>query len=163
MHIKPIQKMRTIQNWLDEYSESHQNPLNKTIHWICVPSIVFSIVLMLWSIPVPDWILKTGLNYAYFAMILAVIYYALLSPTLAIGMAILFALAGFIAQAIALSTNYPLWGIGLILFVLAWIGQFYGHSVEGKKPSFLKDIQFLLIGPVWLLHIIYTRLGIKYN
>jgi uncharacterized membrane protein YGL010W len=56
----------------------------------------------------------------------------------------------------------PLWLVSAIVFVVAWIGQFYGHKVEGKKPSFLKDIQFLLIGPAWLLHFIYRRLGIPY-
>lgn len=50
----------------------------------------------------------------------------------------------------------------LILFVAAWIGQFIGHKIEGKKPSFLEDLQFLLIGPAWLVHFIYIKLGIKY-
>ena len=26
----------------DKYSENHQNPTNKLIHWVCVPLIVFS-------------------------------------------------------------------------------------------------------------------------
>ncbi len=152
--------MRPIQDWLDEYSESHQNKLNKTIHWICVPAIVFSIVLMLWSIPNPKFMSAVGFNFAYITMLLAVLYYIILSPALAIGMSIIFSFTGFIAEAIRLTTNYPLWGIGILLFVFAWIGQFYGHSVEGKKPSFLKDIQFLLIGPIWLLHFVYKRIGI---
>ena len=50
----------------------------------------------------------------------------------------------------------------LIIFVIAWIGQFIGHKIEGKKPSFFEDIQFLLIGPAWLLSFIYNKLGIKY-
>ena len=152
--------MKKLSDWLNEYSESHQNTLNKTIHWICVPSIVFSIVLLLWSIPSPSILTHFGLNYAYVVMFLAVFYYVLLSPTLAIGMALIFSLMGFFAQAIQLSSPIPVWSIGLIVFAIAWIGQFYGHHVEGKKPSFLKDIQFLLIGPIWLLQFIYKRVGI---
>ncbi len=152
--------MKKLSDWLNEYSESHQNTLNKTIHWICVPSIVFSIVLLLWSIPSPGILTDFGLNYAYVVMFLAVFYYVLLSPTLAIGMALIFSLMGFFAQAIQLSSPIPVWSIGLIVFAIAWIGQFYGHHVEGKKPSFLKDIQFLLIGPIWLLQFIYKRVGI---
>jgi uncharacterized membrane protein YGL010W len=56
----------------------------------------------------------------------------------------------------------PLWLICLIIFVLAWIGQFYGHKVEGKKPSFFKDMQFLLIGPMWLISFIYKKMKINY-
>jgi uncharacterized membrane protein YGL010W len=152
--------MKKLSDWLNEYSESHQNTLNKTSHWICVPSIVFSIVLLLWSIPSPGILTDFGLNYAYVVMFLAVFYYVLLSPTLAIGMALIFSLMGFFAQAIQLSSPIPVWSIGLIVFAIAWIGQFYGHHVEGKKPSFLKDIQFLLIGPIWLLQFIYKRVGI---
>jgi len=64
--------------------------------------------------------------------------------------------------ASVISKLAPLWVVCIAVFVLAWIGQFYGHKVEGKKPSFLKDIQFLLIGPAWLMHFIYKRLGIPY-
>lgn len=39
----------------------------------------------------------------------------------------------------------------LIIFILSWIGQFYGHKIEGAKPSFLKDLEFLLIGPLWVI------------
>ena len=56
----------------------------------------------------------------------------------------------------------PLWQTALVIFVVAWIGQFYGHKIEGKKPSFLKDVQFLLIGPLWLLSKLYGRYGITY-
>jgi uncharacterized membrane protein YGL010W len=60
------------------------------------------------------------------------------------------------------SLDVPLWASSLALFIAAWLGQFYGHRVEGKKPSFLKDLQFLLVGPAWLLHFIYKQLGIAY-
>jgi uncharacterized membrane protein YGL010W len=68
----------------------------------------------------------------------------------------------FLINIIVRTLDTPLWVISLIIFFVAWIGQFYGHKVEGKKPSFLKDIQFLLIGPAWLMHFIYKRLGIPY-
>ena len=55
-----------------------------------------------------------------------------------------------------------LWKISLFVFTIAWIGQFVGHKIEGKKPSFFQDIQFLLIGPAWLLSFIYNKYGIKY-
>ena len=147
---------KTIQDWFNEYGESHRNPTNKLIHWICVPSIFFSIVCLFSLVPVAG-----VLNLAGILMIFATVFYARLSPKLAIGL-LLFYFVCFIG-AIALS-NLPiaLWKTALGIFILAWLGQFYGHQIEGKKPSFLKDLQFLLIGPAWLLGFVYQRLGIKY-
>lgn len=154
--------MKSIQTWLDEYGVSHQNPVNKTIHWICVPSIFFSIVGLFHSIKLPV-LLTDGvqLSAAMIILVGVVIYYMVLSRTLAVGM-LLFSLA-CIAGCIGLERafpNVPLWAISIGIFVAAWIGQFYGHNVEGAKPSFLKDLQFLMIGPAWLMSFIYKKIGI---
>jgi len=159
--------MRKIDALLNEYGESHQNGLNKTIHWICVPLIFFSIVGLIWSIPAG--ILKSTFpsmgNYANWATVLLVItllYYARLSFPLFLGMLVVVAVFSFAANWVDVNVGTPLWMVSLIIFVAAWIGQFYGHKVEGKKPSFLKDVQFLMIGPAWLMHFIFKKLGIAY-
>lgn len=159
--------MRKIDALLNEYGESHQNGLNKTIHWICVPLIFFSIVGLIWSIPAG--ILKSTFpamgNYANWATVLLVItllYYARLSFPLFLGMLVVVAVFSFAANWVDMNVATPLWMVSLIIFVAAWIGQFYGHKVEGKKPSFLKDVQFLMIGPAWLMHFIFKKLGIAY-
>ena len=159
--------MRKIDNLLSEYGESHQNPTNKLIHWICVPLIFFSLMGLIASIPsgVLSSVFGEGSMYANWAAVilaLALIYYMTLSIPLTIGM-LLFALAClfFINQLVLLNIA-PLWLVSLGIFVAAWIGQFYGHKVEGKKPSFFKDVQFLMIGPAWLMHFIYKKIGIPY-
>ncbi len=152
--------MKSIEQWLSEYGESHQNETNKSIHWICVPAIFFSITGLLYSIKLPFIIKDVQLNVAMLVMALVIIYYAGLSRTIWIGM-LLFAVACLgLCQLIESINILPLWLLCLIVFVVAWIGQFYGHKVEGKKPSFLKDIQFLLIGPAWLMSFIYKKMGI---
>ncbi|MEX1188583.1 MAG: Mpo1-like protein [Bacteroidia bacterium] len=152
--------MRKLEDWLDEYGVSHKNPTNKLIHWVCVPSIVLSIIFLLSSIPVPSFISDINLDWSHVIMMLALIYYMFLSVSLAFGMLLVFALMTTLNSFVVESSNYPIWGIGLTIFVLAWAGQFYGHKIEGKKPSFLKDVQFLMIGPIWLLNFIYKRIGI---
>ena len=155
-----------MQALLDEYGESHQNATNKTIHWICVPSIFYSIVGLIYSIP--NGLLSGLLGqswYANWAMVmiaLLVVYYLTLSFSLTIGMAAFSYFCFYLAGYMSVAFSTPLWLICVIIFVVAWIGQFYGHHVEGKKPSFLKDLQFLLVGPAWLMHFIYKRLGIPY-
>lgn len=158
--------MKKIDALLLEYGESHQNSTNKTIHWICVPLIFFSIVGLIASIPAgPLQQFAEGNPYANWAtvlMILVVVYYVSLSIPLAIGMALFGLLCLFVCNIIVQLDFAPLWLVCVVVFVLAWIGQFYGHKVEGKKPSFLKDVQFLMIGPAWLMHFIYKKIGIPY-
>jgi uncharacterized membrane protein YGL010W len=157
--------MRKIDLLLSEYGESHQNETNKAIHWICVPLIFFSVIGLMASIP--SGLLQSLFgenpyaNWATIALVVAIAYYSTLSITLTLGMTAFAALCLFIARLISESST-PLWAASLFIFVIAWIGQFYGHKVEGKKPSFLKDLQFLMIGPAWLMHFIYKRIGIPY-
>jgi len=160
--------MRKIDKLLQEYAESHQNKTNKLIHWICVPLIFFSIVGLIWSIPNSLIINFLGegsrvfLNWAAIALLLVLIYYLSLSFPIFIGMMIFSLICLFVVDFISQVNILPVWAISLIIFVLAWIGQFYGHEVEGKKPSFFKDLQFLLIGPAWVIHYFYKKLGIPY-
>jgi uncharacterized membrane protein YGL010W len=159
--------MRKIDELLAEYGESHQDHTNKIIHWICVPLIFFSLVGLIASIPSEgvERFLGQGnpyANWAVIVLILVLVYYVSLSIPLSIGMMLFGVFCLYIARVIMQADVAPLWLVSLIIFVVAWIGQFYGHKVEGKKPSFLKDIQFLLIGPAWLMHFIYRKLGIPY-
>lgn len=159
--------MKKIDRLLSEYGESHQNKTNKAIHWICVPLIFFSIVALVASIPGNPLrsVLPEGSafdNWATIVLVFVAIYYFSLSPALALAM-ILFAVLCLSAAHLLARLNFaPLWVMAIVIFVVAWIGQFYGHKVEGKKPSFFKDVQFLLIGPAWLMHFIYKKLGIPY-
>ena len=154
--------MRTIDAWLNEYGESHQNPTNKLVHWICVPSIFFSVVGLLYSVKLPLTIAEgLSLNLAMVVLALVSLYYLRLSLTLAVGLLLFAGLCLYLAQQIE-SQGFVLWQVSLGIFVIAWIGQFWGHKVEGKKPSFFKDLQFLMIGPAWLMHFIYKKIGIPY-
>jgi len=153
----------------DKYAESHQNHTNEIIHWICVPSIVFSLLGLVWSIPFPhlDFLGRYNgyLNWASFLIAFAVYYYYKLSPVMSyLMLLIIFAMSMGIVQLEKWQANGgpALWLSCLVIFVLAWIGQFIGHKIEGKKPSFLDDVKFLLIGPIWLLHFICRKIGLKY-
>ena len=152
--------MKSIDQWLGEYGESNPHPPTHPIPWICVPAIFFSIVGLLYSIKVPLRIDGHHLNIAMFSIVLITLYYLRLSLSLGIGMFLFGILCLFICHIIEKYVPISLWLVCVIIFVIAWIGQFYGHSVEGKKPSFLKDIQFLLIGPMWLMSFIYKKIGI---
>ena len=153
--------MKTINQWLAEYGESHQDETNKSIHWICVPVIFFTIIGLFYGIKLPVHLTATiQLNVAVLMVIVISVYYFSLSRTIWIGMLLFGVMCLGLCYVIENNFPIPLWLTCIILFVLAWIGQFYGHKVEGKKPSFLKDLQFLLIGPMWLMSFVYKKLGI---
>ncbi len=155
--------MKPVSTWLNEYGESHQHPLNVKIHTICVPLIMLSLVAMLSTIPFYLPFLESyNLNHWGFALVaFATVYYFILSIPFFAGM-IPIAFLLIVGTKWLSTLPYPLWQSSLTIFVLAWIGQFYGHKVEGKKPSFFKDVQFLLIGPLWLLSKLYRRFNISY-
>lgn len=153
--------MRTLQQWFDEYAISHQNKTNKAIHYICVPAIYFSIVGLLMSIPnnIIASTFKLDMpiieNWAFLVLIFVVLFYLRLSVSMAIKMGILSAIC--LILNFYIGQIFPLWIFSIGLFIIAWIGQFYGHQIEGKKPSFLKDLQFLLIGPAWVVENIFSK------
>ena len=157
--------MKKIDSLYAQYAESHQNPKNKNIHWICVPLIFFSILGFISLIPSPHILIKF---YGYIsivsllAIILATIFYFRLSWKIALIMIFLIFILEYFIFHINVSFIPYSWAIFLIIFIVSWAGQFYGHKIEGKKPSFLKDLQFLLIGPIWLLSFILKKWNIKY-
>ena len=122
---------------LARYSDDHRNPTNQGLHTVCVPVILWSAIALLWSLHPAVAIVGAPL---------AAIYYLSLSLRWGLAMALVLA-AGLALAAIA---PYRLW-LALALFVLAWVGQFVGHAIEGRRPSFLDDLKFLLIGPLWVL------------
>jgi uncharacterized membrane protein YGL010W len=155
---------KSADQWFAEYGESHQDHTNETIHWICVPCIFFSVLGLLWSIPVPAAIAGPlpWFNWLHPVLLAVLGFYFRLSVPLAFGLLGFISLCYILVEGLVLLGWLPVWEICLGLFVLAWIGQFIGHQIEGEKPSFLKDVVFLLIGPAWLLHFIYKKLDVAY-
>lgn len=142
--------MNKLNSWLSEYAKSHQNKTNERIHWVCVPLITFSLLGLLWSIPTPEIFTSVAyLNYATLFCAFCLFFY------LSLGIRVAF--------FVSIPILFMLWGISLLakgehllilsvaLFIISWLVQFWGHKVEGRKPSFLKNVFFFLIGPVWVL------------
>ncbi|MFN4365252.1 DUF962 domain-containing protein [Chryseobacterium hispalense] len=157
--------MRKIDLLFAEYAESHRNSTNKLIHWICVPLIFWSILGFISLIPSKSigFIYIGEISYVSFAAItLVTIFYLRLSFIISLIMFILMIIMESFAYGINIRFKENSWIVYLSVFVITWIFQFVGHKIEGKKPSFLKDLQFLLVGPIWLLSFILKKLGIRY-
>lgn len=141
--------MRPVDQMFQRYGEFHRNATNKAIHLVCVPLIVWSLLGLLWTASPIATAVASGASLAF---------YFWLSRPLGFGMAAVIVLMicsmGLLdGRLLALSAT---------TFVLAWIGQFIGHKLEGRKPAFVDDVRSLLIGPAWILAFVYRRLGIAY-
>ena len=141
---------RPLESLLATYGESHLHPTNEVIHFVCVPVIAFSLLGLLWS---AHPLAALGL------VMLSLVYYLTLSVPFALGMLLM---SATMLGILALLPQAWVWQISLAVFVVAWIGQFIGHKIEGKKPSFFDDVRYLLIGPLFVLSFLYRRLKISY-
>ena len=130
---------------IEQYAQSHQNPVNEVIHFICVPVIMWTFLGLLWSLHPALAVAASGI---------ALIYYFTLSLNLCLGMLLMSAVMLAILYALPAGWILPL---SVAVFVVAWIGQFIGHYIEGKKPSFIDDLRFLLIGPLFVLGFLYRK------
>lgn len=148
--------MKQLDEWFSDYGLSHQHPVNVAIHKLAVPGIYLCSLALLWCLPTGP--LPPSLNWAALAAIPVLAFYLRLSFPLFVGMAVLTTLGLVLCQL----WQGPLLWPALVGFGLLWIAQFVGHRIEGKRPSFLADLQFLLIGPAWVLASLYRRLGIPY-
>ena len=152
--------MRTFNEWMAEYGVSHKHPTNQIIHKIFVPLIMLSVIGIIWSIPTPEFFKTVPyLNWATIFSLGCLIFYISLNFLMFLGMLFLTSLMCFICQQ--LENSGILLQASIIIFFISWIFQFYGHKVEGKKPSFIQDLAFLLIGPLWVLRFFYSKVGIK--
>ncbi|MBP0596700.1 DUF962 domain-containing protein [Herbaspirillum sp. LeCh32-8] len=141
---------RRIDELLSRYAESHRDPMNEIIHCVCIPAIVFSLLGLCWALSPAVALVVAAASLAY---------YLSLSPPFAVGM---LAMATVMLVLLARLPAGAVLPVSAVVFVLAWIGQFVGHKIEGKKPSFFEDLRFLLIGPLFVLSFLYRRWQIRY-
>lgn len=140
---------RRVDHLLAHYGQSHQNPKNELIHFIAIPLIMLSLVGLLFTT-------HPYLAYAFVAA--SMVYYARLSGVF-LAVMLLWSLASF---ALVFAMGPLVLPISLALFIGAWILQFIGHRIEGKKPSFFEDLQYLWVGPLFVLSKLFGKLGLRW-
>ena len=134
---------KTLEQWLTEYAQAHRHPVNRAVHTVCVPAILFALLALLWSVEI------AGVRSAYLVMIVVAPFYLRLGVKASAAMAV--QLAACVLILALWPAALPLRPVALGLFIVAWIGQFVGHAIEGRRPKFLQDLTFLLIGPLWVV------------
>lgn len=150
---------RPIDRWFASYSGDHRNDTNQAIHVVAVPAILWSVIALLWCIPAPGTLFQPGI-WAALPMFAAWLFYQRNSRLLGVGMLLVFvALSALTWWLFGALGRDGLLKLAIAVFVVAWIAQFIGHRLEGRKPSFFTDLVYLLIGPAWVLAKLYRRMG----
>ncbi len=155
---------RPIDRWFANYSADHRNLGNQTIHVIAVPLILWSVIALLWCVPVPGSLFRPGM-WAALSMFLGWMFYYRASRSIGFGMLAVFVALAWLTRWLFDSLGTAgLLRAAIVVFVVAWIAQFIGHSklLEAKRPSFFTDLRYLLIGPAWVLSKLYRKLGLSW-
>lgn len=140
---------RKVDQLLAHYEESHRNPRNERIHFVAIPLIMLSLIGLLYALH--PWV-------AYGFILASMVYYARLSTLFLVTMTLL----SILGLALVYAMGEHRLTICVALFVGAWIAQFVGHKIEGKKPSFFEDLQYLWVGPIFVLSKLFLKLGIRW-
>ncbi|MDB5858241.1 MAG: hypothetical protein JWQ76_1930 [Ramlibacter sp.] len=140
---------RKVDQLLAHYGESHRNPRNERIHFVAIPLIMLSLVGLLYALH--PWV-------AYAFLLASMAYYARLSVVFLVTMA----LVSLAALGLVLAMGERVLVISAAIFVAAWIAQFVGHKIEGRKPSFFEDLQYLWVGPIFVVSKLFLKLGIRW-
>ena len=140
---------RKVDQLLAHYEESHRNPRNERIHFVAIPLIMLSLVGLLYALH--PWV-------AYAFLLASMVYYARLSAVFLVTMAVV----SLVALGLVMAMGDKVLPISIGIFVAAWIAQFIGHKIEGRKPSFFEDLQYLWVGPIFVISKLFLKLGIRW-
>lgn len=157
------QALKLADRWFDEFDAAHAPDGIGAWHWLTLPVAVLGFVGMLWYAPVPRAFVDStpALNWGALFLMATVVYYFIVSITLAAG-ALPFVVLTIAALSWLDQFDFPVGRICASLFLLAWLGQCALHRLRGGRPSCTRELQLLMIGPLWMLGKLYRRLGIPY-
>ena len=145
------QQERRLKLWLEKYSQTHTNPINKLLHYLFVPPIFFTVLALTNAIKFGTVGKQLEPTAAHILVVFAVIFYSRLSVPYAALMGIVSTASVYLSEQAENHCGSSYLIICGAVFGVAWIGQFVGHKIEGAKPAFFDDLTFLLIGPLWII------------
>jgi uncharacterized membrane protein YGL010W len=147
---KPVSKLDA--QFVD-YAQYHQTSGNQLTHIFGIPLIAIAVLGWLSSVWIvsPQFLQTAGVplsllhwDLAVAAIIAVTIRYATLDWRLGLPFSLVLYGLYWIGRALP---NSACWAF----FVGGWVLQFIGHWVfEKKSPAFTKNIEHLLIGPIWI-------------
>ena len=155
--------MTETDGWLKRYEETHTDLTYPAVYWASVPMVVLGIVGLLWTLPIPDEFFEISplLNWGTAFLMATTVYYFIISVSLAIGMLPFVVGVAGVEMWLAQSEYSP-FQVSIGLLVAGIIGLWMGHRNEAGLRPVLQDLQLMMIGPAWILSVLYRRIGIPF-
>jgi hypothetical protein len=149
--------------WLTDYGETHRDIRFAAVYWVAVLTLVLGTVGMFWSLPIPDEFARISpiLNWGSALLMATVVYYFIISMPLAIGM-LPFVFGVAAVQLWLVQSSWDIMKVSTGLFVISLAGLYLGHYAGGGIRAVFRDIQLMMIAPLWLLSNLYRKFGIPY-
>ena len=153
--------MTDTDHWLNRYEGNLGGIASKPLYWLSVPLLLAGLIGLLWALPVPRELTQISplLNWGSLFLMAALTYYFIISVPLAIGM----------IPVIMVIFAFELWlqGRGAVsrpgaamLTVAGLAGLYIAHRRDGGLQAVFRDVQLLMIAPLWALSRLYRKLGI---
>ena len=155
--------MTDADSWLLRYEQGHSNLKNPVVYWTSVPLVVVGFVGVLWYLPIPVEFFEISpfLNWGSAFLMATTIYYFIISVSIAIGM-LPFMLGLASLQIWLTGSALPALGVSVGLLASGSAGLWLGRRGAGGLGALLQDLQLMMIGPAWLLSVLYRRFGIPF-
>ncbi len=151
------------ESWLERYEQNHKNLTWPYVYWAAVPMVVIGATGVLWNLPIPAEFHEISplLNWGSAFLMATAVYYFIISLSLAIGLLPFIVGVGAI-QGWLVASDYSATRVTAGLLIAGILGLAMGHRNKRMLLATLEDLQTIMIGPAWLLSVIYRRAGIPY-
>ncbi len=150
-------------SWLTNFGAHRQDVTSPALYWVSMIALLLGFVGLLWSIPVPRAFdeISPFLNWGTAFLIATLVYYFIISVSLALGMVpFILGIAAIETWLVTLPT--PVGYVASILVGISISGLCFGHYMNKGVRAVLRDVQLLMIAPIWLLSNLYKKLGIPF-
>jgi len=151
--------VKTLEDQMSFYAAYHQDTRNKATHFVGVPLIVFSLMIPL------GWLRAdvggVSLSAALVVTSVLLLYYLVLDIPLGLAMGAVFALMLWGAEPLSQATLAASLGWFVVLFIVGWGLQLWGHVYEGRKPALVDNLFQIFVAPIFLAAEVFFALGYK--
>lgn len=154
--------MKSLADHMCVYAAYHRNPVNRAIHFVFVPAIVWTLMIALDKLPLFT-VSNVTVTAAFVITAVLLTWYIALDLSLGIAATAVFTvlLVGAI-QINATVSPAAAWGIAGGLFVASWIFQFVGHGVwEKRRPALMDNLFQVFVAPMFIISETAFSLGFR--
>jgi uncharacterized membrane protein YGL010W len=153
----------TVDDWADEFGRLRSSGPQAVAAWLGIPLVIASLLGLLWIAPAPTVLTDASpaINLATLFIMAAFVYYCILSIRLALG-GLVFLLAAATPSALLEHASVPTGLLAGAVFAASFAWQLLETRRATGRFEILRNLQYVMLGPIWLLRAVFRRAGVEY-